>query len=306
MIIVTSYNSPDLDGIACSIAYAELLNRKNIPAKSVYFGTLGLEVDFVKNYTQKLPTEEHTGEYESDIEFVLVDTADPDAIEPTIPVEKVKEIFDHRQLFFVDKFVNAKNHIELVGSCATLITEEFIKSNYKPSSNTSTYLYSAIVSNTINFKNSVTTQRDIDAANWLKNVTGLTDDYTRQMFEAKSNITSENLYDVLAQDFAVKAIKGKNIGITQIEMVDVDRMSSDLNTTLLQTLNRFKSENKLDYVFFTGIDIIKGFNIFYTIDADSKSIFSKALGIADLAAGYKTDAIIMRKQIWPKLESALN
>jgi len=306
MIIVTSYNSPDLDGIACSIAYADLLNQKNISAKPVYFGTLGLEVDFVKNYTRSLPIEKHTGDYESDVEFVLVDTADPDAIEPAIPIDKVKEIFDHRQLVFVDKFINAKNHIELVGSCATLITEEFIKLNFKPSLNTSIYLYSAIVSNTINFKNSVTTQRDIDAANWLRNITGLTDDYTRQMFEAKSNITSDNLCNVLTQDFAIKTIKGKNIGIAQIEMVDVNRMSSDLNATLIQILNRFKSENKLDYIFFTGIDIIKGFNIFYTIDDDSKSIFSKALDITDLVSGYKTNAIIMRKQIWPKLESVLD
>lgn len=306
MIVVTSYDSPDLDGIACSIAYAELLNKKNIPAKPVYFGTLGLEVNFVKNYTQILPIEEHTGEYESDREFILVDTADPDAIESTIPVEKVKEIFDHRQVVFVDKFINAKTHIELVGSCATLITEEFIKFNFKPSVNTSVYLYSAIVSNTINFKNSVTTQRDIDAANWLKNINGLSGDYTHQMFAAKSNITNENLYDVLAQDFAIKAIKGKNIGIAQIEMVDVDRMSSDLSSTLIQTLNRFKSENKLDYVFFNGIDIVNGFNIFYTIDVNSKSVFSKALGIVDLTDGYITDAIIMRKQIWPKLESVLN
>ena len=48
--------------------------------------------------------------------------------------KKVIEIFDHRQLVFLDKFINSKNHIELVGSCATLITEEFIKNNLKPSS----------------------------------------------------------------------------------------------------------------------------------------------------------------------------
>lgn len=306
MIIVTSYNSPDLDGVACSIGYTELLNQKGIEAKAVYFGDLGFEVDFVKNYTNNFPIEKHEGEYDPTADIVLVDTDSPDAIDPSIPIDNVKMIFDHRQLVFVEKFVNAKNHIELVGSCATLIAEEFKQSNLTPSKSVSIYLYSAIISNTVNFKNSVTTQRDIDIASWLKGIADLNDDYTRQMFLAKSNITNDNLFDVLFQDFAIKTIGNKKVGIAQIEIVDVDRMSTDLNTTLLQTLNRFKTENQLDYVFFTGIDIIKGFNIFYTVDEASRDLFSKTLGISGLVPGYITDSVIMRKQIWPKLEQILN
>jgi inorganic pyrophosphatase/exopolyphosphatase len=306
MIIVTSYDSPDLDGIACSIAYAELLNQKGISAKALYYGDLGLEVDFVKDCANNFPIEKHEGVYDSGADFVLVDTADPDAVDPNIPIEKVVDIFDHRQLVFVEKFSNAQKHIELVGSCATLIAEQFKTAKLTPSKNSAIYLYSAIVSNTINFKNSVTTQRDVDMANWLKEIAGLDNEYTRQMFLAKSNINTNNLYDVLFQDFAIKNINDKKVGIAQIEMVDVDRMSSDLNNTLIQTLNRFKAENQLDLVFFTGIDIIKGFNIFYTVDDESQKVFSKALGISIITPGYKTDSIIMRKQIWPKLESVLN
>jgi len=305
MIIVTSYDSPDLDGVACSIAFAEFLNLKGVSAKALYCGDLGLEVDFVKNYSNNFPIEKHDGDYESGTDFVLVDTADPDAIDPAIPLEKVKQVFDHRQLVFIEKFINAEKHIELVGSCATLIAEQFKTNGLTPSKNSAIYLYSAIVSNTINFKNSITTQRDIDAANWLKKITGLGEEYTRQMFLAKSNINTGNLYDVLFQDFAIKDINGKKVGIAQIEMVDVDRMSTDLNSTLIQALNRFRSDNQLDYVFFTGVDIIQGFNIFYTIDNESQKIFSRALEIPTITSGYKTGSIIMRKQIWPKLESVL-
>jgi len=305
MTIITSYKNPDLDGIACTIAYTELLNKKNIPAVAIYYGNLGLEVDFVKNYTNYFPIDKHTGGYDNNVEFVLVDTADPDAIETSIPLEKVIEIFDHRQLVFVEKFINAKKHIELVGSCATLITEEFKKNNLIPSNNTAIYLFSAIVSNTINFKNSVTTPRDINAANWLKEITNVDENYIHEMFNAKSNITNDNLYDILVNDFAVKNIGGKKIGIAQIEMVDADRMSTNLNKALIKTLNQFKNKNKLDYIFFTCIDIIKGFNIFYTIDAESQKLFSKILDIPDLVPGYKTDYIIMRKQFWPKVERML-
>jgi inorganic pyrophosphatase/exopolyphosphatase len=306
MIIVTSYICPDLDGIACSIAYTELLKGLGKEVKATYYGDLGLEVNFVKKFTNRFPVERHHGTYGPDDDFILVDTADPDAIEPTIPPEKVIEIFDHRQLVFIDKFINSKNKIELVGSCATLITEEFQKNNLKPSASTATYLYSAIISNTINFKNSVTTQRDKDAVKWLESFLSLPNDYIKQMFGSKSTITANNLYQVLNQDFAVKTISNKKVGIAQIEIVNLEAMLNKLGNELTMVLKRFKKENSLDYVFFTGIDIFEGYNVFYTIDTESNNLFAKALGNPNLKTGYKTDSIVMRKQIWPKLESVLN
>ncbi|OGD08819.1 hypothetical protein A2397_05235 [Candidatus Amesbacteria bacterium RIFOXYB1_FULL_44_23] len=306
MIIVTSYNGPDLDGIACAIGYSEVLNGLGKKAKATCFGNLGLEVDFVRRFTNYFPLEVHSGNYSTDDKFVLVDTADPDAIEPTIDSKKVIEIFDHRQLVFLDKFINSKNHIELVGSCATLITEEFIKNNLKPSNNAAIYLYSAIVSNTVNFKNSVTTQRDIDAAKWLRTLISLPEDYIKQMFISKSSINADNLYQLIAQDFAVKSLGGKRIGIAQIEIADLENTLTKLNDQLSMVLGRLKEENNLDYVFFTGIDILEGFNIFHTIDTESTNTFSKALNYPKLKSGFKTDSIIMRKQIWPKLEAILS
>lgn len=301
MIVVTTYDSPDIDGIACSIAYTELLNKLKKEAEATYFGVLGLEVEFVKKYTNYFPIKKHEGKYADDTQFVIVDTTDPNGIEPSIPPEKIIEIFDHRQQVFLEKYVNAKIKIELVGSCATLITEEFKKNNVEPSENVAIYLYSAIISNTINFKNLVTTQRDKDAVNWLKNFMSLPKDYIKMMFSSKSNVTSDNLYDVIDQDFAINKYKDKTIGIAQIEITDLEARIKDWGEKLPEVLNRLKEENNLDYVFFSGIDIFEGFNIFYSVDEKSRKLFSKALEIPNLKSGYKTKEIIMRKQIWPKL-----
>ena len=65
--------------------------------------------------------------YPSNSEFVLVDTANPDIIDKNIPIDKIIRVYDHRQLVFTNKFINAELHIEPVGSCATLITKEFQK-----------------------------------------------------------------------------------------------------------------------------------------------------------------------------------
>lgn len=305
MIFVTSYENPDLDGIACAIAYSELLGMLGKAARATYYGELGLEVNFVKNFTNYFPVEKHEGNYPSDAKFILVDTADLKSIEPIIPPKRVIEIYDHRQLVVVDKFINAKKFIEQVGSCATLITEEFQRYEIEPNTNSAIYLYSAIVSNTINFKNSITTLRDARAAEWLNALINLPVDYIKQMFGAKSHITSENLYQLLNQDFAIKVFGDKKVGIAQIEVVDLEEKIFRFNQVIDDAIKKLKRDNQLDYVFFSGIDINEGYNIFHSTDQDSIEVFAKALEIPELKTGYKTSEIIMRKQMWPKLGAVL-
>ncbi|MFA6518802.1 MAG: DHHA2 domain-containing protein [Candidatus Shapirobacteria bacterium] len=302
MLFVTSYSDPDLDCIACILGYTEYLAKIGIDSTGVYSGELNLEVDFVKKYTNFFPLEKHLGEFNDTDEFILVDSSDPIRIDPRIKIENIVELFDHRLTEQVTKLKNAKVHIDLVGSCSTLITEEYIKSNLVPSKNVAIYLYSAIVSNTVNFKNSVTTSRDIEIAKRLKEVAGLNDNFTKEMFLAKSNISADNLYEVLRQDFAIRPISDKMVGIAQVEMVDIGRMSTELNQVLLESLNRFYNDNKLDYIFFNGIDVIEGYNIFYTIDEASKKLFSQVLNIPELVPRHKTNSIIMRKQIFHMVE----
>lgn len=297
MIIVTSYESPDLDGVACSVAYSELLNILGKESRALYFGKIGLEVDFVKHFLKGLTIKDKINDYPDNADFVLVDTSDPDAIDPEIPPEKVLEIFDHRELVFTEKFVNAQINIELVGSCATLIAEKFGENKINPSRSSATLLYSAIISNTINFKNFVTTKRDIKMANRLKNLLNLPADYIEQMFVSKSNVSKANFEEIIGQDFAVKEMGGRKIGIAQIEVAHLDELLAELGDETVNVLKKLKKEEKLDYILFTGIDVFKGVNTFVYCDKDSKKLFTKILPT--------TGSIIMRKQIWPKLNSLL-
>jgi inorganic pyrophosphatase/exopolyphosphatase len=126
------------------------------------------------------------------------------------------------------------------------------------------------------------------------------------MFSSKSSVNADNLYQILFQDFATKTVGDKKVGIAQIEIVDLEPTLDKLNKELVGALTQLRKEDDLDYIFFTGIDIFKGFNIFYTIDKESEKLFSEVLEIPKLKPGYKTDYIIMRKQIWPGLEMILN
>lgn len=301
MIIVTSYRNPDIDGIACSIGYSELLNKLGKKSRATYYGNIGLEVKFVKDYCEEFPIEKVMGGYKEDDEFILLDTADPDATDPEIKPEKVIEIFDHRELVFTDKFPKAKSKIELVGSCATLVTEEFNKKDIDPSKTSTIFLYSAIISNTINFKNTVTTERDKNAANYLQSLVKLPDDYIKRMFLSKSNVDASNLQSVIEQDFSTKEIGGKRFGLAQIEVANLEKLLTIVKPQLKHMLGKIRDDKKLDYVLFTGIDILEGFNIFIVLDKRTGDLFSKVLGISNFDDQAKINGIIMRKQMWPKI-----
>jgi inorganic pyrophosphatase/exopolyphosphatase len=306
VIIVTSYRNPDLDGVSCAIAYAELLKKQGVKkVRATYCGQTGAEVEFLQEYCGLFPIENKCGGYAADDRFVIVDTADPGAIDPEIPIERVVEIFDHRRLVFVKKFVNARSVVEEVGACATLITDQFQVNKLKPSPLAATYLYGAIISNTINFKNAVSTGKDRAAAGWLLSLVDLPKDFVKRMFLFKSNVGEANLAAVIEQDFSTKEINGKTIGIAQVEVADLDKIVEGNKPKLVGLLRELKEKRRLDYLLFTGIDILAGFNRFIVLDEESRRLFRRVLGLKDFPMDVKVEGIVMRKQIWPELDKWL-
>ena len=307
MIFITTYKCPDIDGIACTLGYLEFLKAQKQEAKVTFVGDLSREVEFFKEYTGYFPAARHKGRYPDGAEFVLVDTADPDAIESTIPLEKVTTVFDHRELVFSGKFTKARLKIEKVGSCATLIVELLQRKKITPSKNVAVYLYSAIISNTVRFKNSVTTSRDIAAAKYLKLIARIPNSYVERMFEFKSRIKrQEDLLFLLNQDFVTHQMKGRGVMIAQVEIAELEEVVNKNLKAIQIWLKKTKREEKLDYALFTGIDINKGFNLFITVDKKSDEFFSRVLGVSKINGQLKQAGIIMRKQIWPKVEKIIN
>jgi inorganic pyrophosphatase/exopolyphosphatase len=163
-------------------------------------------------------------------------------------------------------------------------------------------LLGAIISNTINFKNKVTTARDIKAADEIREILDIKSNFVKQMFAYKSHINNSNLEKALDHELYVKKIGNRKIAITQIEITDLEKMVSEYKPIIKRYLQNLIEKDRVDYALFTGIDIYEGFNIFMTADNESNKFFSKVLGIEKIQEGYKTKEIIMRKEILAKIE----
>jgi manganese-dependent inorganic pyrophosphatase len=276
--IITSYKNPDLDGIACIFAYTEFLRKNNKDVTAVICGSYHREAKFVFNsfniqefeYTENLINESH--------EIILVDTSNLYSISDKIKPEKVVEIIDHRIIHEANRFPNAKVQIELVGSAATLIAEKFFNNKIIISQESATLLFSAIVSNTINFQANVTTSRDYKMANWLQTNFSLPNNYIHNMFRNKSQI-NKGLKEIIIEDFATFHFYNYRIGIAQLEIIEVDAFIKENLNEIRNLLCEIRKENSLTHIFLTCIDLELAFNTIMVIDQITKRSLEQVLKV---------------------------
>jgi len=305
-LLITCYSKPDLDGYACVKAYAEFLNTQGKNVFGAIFGEPHEEVKFLlKEYNfEMLPT----ANPEKFSKIILVDSSDRDGIDKRIKPEKVIEIIDHRKINRSEDFPNAEVQIEPVGAAATLIAEKFKEKDIKLSRETALLIYGAIVSNTLNFKAKVTTERDMALAKWIQEKINIEKDFAEKMFQAKSDMSGGNLQKTINGDFAhfkSHNFGGKKFGIAQIEMVGGLNLAKNRKDEINQELNKIKDREKIDFDFLTIIDLVDGRNIFVSDNRYVQNLLQKVLGVKfekDIAI---RSGLIMRKEIIPLLKEEL-
>ncbi len=303
-MLITGGEEPDIDASACAYSYAELLRQGGKDALAVAFGRPHIEAEFVFEFLKIPILTKGDSEVKKCKEVILVDASELHVLASSIDPKKIVEVIDHRRSNDVHKFPNAKAQIELVGAAATLIAEKFFTKKMNPSRESAVLLYSAIVSNTINFKANLTTDRDRKMAHWLKPLCKIPDDYIHQMFEHKSTFKG-SIKDALLAELAKPTIDGQKWGIVQLEILNVDDFVKKNKAELELGLLELKKEHVLDNIILTCIDIEVGYNEFLSVDDDSREALSTALKVPFTDNHAIRPGIIMRKEIIPKLRQFL-
>ncbi len=303
-ILVTCYVNPDLDGVAGAVAYGEFLQKTGQNAVVGIIGELGDEAKYILDrFGFEYPTAIVSADNFNEV--VLVDASDLNGLEGKIDPSKVVEIFDHRQVHEAYKFINATVHIELVGAVATLIAEKFIQNNVALSFKSATLLYGAIISNTLNFKGSVTTLRDKIAAAQLNKIANLPPDFWKELFIAKSNLVGNKLAERIRGDFAWFVMGHKKVGIAQIEMIGAKKLLDERSGDIVQVLQEIKKEMQLDFIFLNTIELEGDKNFFVASDPSAQQLLKKVLGVSFLGVIAERPGLIMRKQIIPLVKKEL-
>ncbi len=297
MIVITAgqkYN--DIDALACAVAYKNLCDLQNRPAKIVLPGPLNESVtEEIKAWDFTIE-KELTGNPKS-YNYVLVDVSEPGHFASFVQEDKVIEIYDHRHGFgdYWQKKLGDKARIQLIGACATLIWEEFVKANLadKISPVSANLLATAILSNTLNLQAQITSPRDKQALAKLANRITLPSNWREQYFDQVSRGIMDDPLGSMTNDTKTLGINGKQYIITQLELWNAEDFVNKNYDLIVKVL----AERDIPYTFLTCPSISEGFNYLVAINDDMKAILTTVLDAEfDVNIG-KTKKLWLRKEI---------
>ena len=285
-------SKPDLDGVACAVAYAEFLRAKGTPALPWYSGMPDAEARYVISVFGDVyyASEEEVGAATS---FVLVDASGIEGFPERIDRSLVTEVIDHR--FHHDPrlaFPNAKIQVEAVGSAATLITEKFMSVREIPTRSAGSMIYGAIHSNTQRLRGSITSDRDHKASSWLEQNVALPPDLLDLQFAARKEDILSDLPAAIARDHKSYSHNGVPFAIAQLEFEGAEEAFSGERDEIYRAIASLSPPTMLNLV-----DLKTSRSILVVPDERVRNLTAEALGIRFVGDLVVSDKAVLRKQI---------
>jgi inorganic pyrophosphatase/exopolyphosphatase len=193
-IITSGSRYLDIDGYGGIVAYAELLTKQGIEALAV--STAPFNESITKTVRSWPVTFETSYSLNSDDTFTLIDVSAPEYFDVFVDADRIDTVIDHhpgREVYWQEQIGSGAN-IELVGAACTQVYEYWKRAGLidQISSASARLLMCGILDNTLNFGAQITTQRDKDAYDDLKQYADLPENWPEVYFgEIQSSIDSD-------------------------------------------------------------------------------------------------------------------
>ena len=271
--IITSYVCPDVDGVGCMYAYAELLRKDGEDADYYFEGKLKKEAEIILElFNIKLNDKMDVS---SDDDIIMVDNNELNFLPTCIQKEKIIEIIDHHtRCKWIDEMPNIKCQIEFIGAAATIVAERYKKKEIIPSREAAILMYYGIISNTMNLKIKMTTDRDREMARWLKSIVPeINDDITREIFIKKSEI-GDNLEEEMEIGFKNRFVSIK-WSIGQLEVANAEEFIGKYYKDMQSIMDKVSKENDIDYISVNIMDVLNGYNIIIAGNERTKNMLAE-------------------------------
>ncbi|MEI6887433.1 MAG: DHH family phosphoesterase [bacterium] len=299
-ILITSNSKPDLDGVASAICLTHFLNE--IPDGHQYFFGFDKDIsDEAKFVMERLQIEYEILDKKKDKfdRFYLVDFSEKEGLPEFINPEKVIKVIDHRAFPDYSAYPNAQYQVEVIGSSATIIAEKYYFGQKSLPIDLANLLLSAIYSNTVSFKSSNTTNRDIKMRIWLEEIVG-GNGLALEMFEYKTKEALGNIEKAMEDDL-VDSVIGKNSFIFfQLELVRGEIVLKE--EQYMKIIKKVIKSKKVDYSVLIVQDITEGKTYVYSNNKDFYGfIDTKFEGNLSPDGYYTIPEITMRQTIRAKL-----
>jgi manganese-dependent inorganic pyrophosphatase len=308
MIKVFGHKPPDTDSVCSPIVYAwYLTEKKNTQAVAYIAAEVNKEIAFVlKKFGVEKP--EMIQKVGNEDQVIILDTNNPEELLEGVNESDIVEIIDHHKL------------------AGGLTTETPIKITIRPVACTATILWNmmkqeenrdipkemaglllaAILSDTLKFTSPTTTEEDKSAAEELAERANIKiDEFTEEMFEAKSDLSGMSAKDILLSDSKTFNMGGKKVRVSVLETTKAENALS-MKDLLVEEMRNLKKEETLDSIFFFIVDILESASDLLVGDDSDQEIAKNAFEKDFQEGKMHLEGVVSRKkQMIPNIEKAI-
>ena len=197
---------------------------------------------------------------------ILVDHNEVEQSIKGVETANIVEIIDHHRLGALKTTLPIYMDIEPLGSTCTIVYQQFIKYNLKPSEIVAKVLLAGLISDTVILKSPTTTKTDIETANELVKIAKVDlNEFAQKMFNSMGGLTIDKANEKIESDFKIYAENGISVGIGQCEVVTLKDLDS-YKYEYLKTLDEVRIKNSLNWAMLMITDVIKETSVLLTTD----------------------------------------
>jgi manganese-dependent inorganic pyrophosphatase len=304
---IIGHRNPDTDTICGAIAYQDFLKKKNIESKAFALGDLNKETKFVLNkFGVDFP--EVVNQLPKDSEIILVDHNEEDqSIENFNDLNVVEVIDHHKANIKTDRPIRI--HIEPLGSSCSVIAKKFLAKNFEISEKIAQLLIAGIISDTLFFRSPTTTETDKKLVEKLNEIAkidspaGGLEKFSLAMFNAKSDVSDVSTEDLVKMDYKNFDFSGHKFGIGVMETTN-KYFGLERKEEIEEILKKIKTDENLEAVVFSVVDILKGENYTLCSGEKEKNLLREIFGFEERGEVlFKKGLISRKKEIVPLIEN---
>lgn len=242
----------------------------------------------------------------TDENVIMVDTTEPGQIIPGLTDVNLAAIIDHHNLGGLKSGKPILARIEPAGCTATVIYKMLLEKKIKADKTSAALMIACIVSDTLNLTSPTTAPDDKKALEELNKIAKLDlENFVAAQFAAKSSLEGIETGEIVSKDYKNFDMGKSKVGIGVWETTDTGSVT-EKKDELMKALASKKQAEKLDYVFFLVVDILKENSIMYILGDAEKNLAQKVFGgnVSNNELFLK-GVVSRKKQVVPPLTSEL-
>jgi manganese-dependent inorganic pyrophosphatase len=300
-IISIGHKNPDTDSVLSAILISRFSKKMfGVEAEAVAAENINNETKYVlEKFKVKKPRVLKEIKNEK---VILVDTTEPKQIINGLTEDNLLAIIDHHNLGGLKSSKPIYFRAEPIGCASSVIYKILKEKNIKIDKVSAVLMITCILSDTLNFNSPTATVDDKKILNELNKIAKLDiKKFVNELFSAKSSLRGISVNDIISKDYKQFDLSKFKVGIGVWETTNPETVNVQKDK-IIPALAEKKNLEKIDYMFFAVVDILKNNSYLYIIGNEENILAEKAFGnIAKDSLMFLKGVVSRKKQIVPVL-----